>query len=135
MASAPLDPDLVTALLAARDDSATIAFDDALRSAEASGRIDPTTARELQYWQRRSLDALVDHAASVIPASLDARKRSDISAREATAEARMSWHQARELMSAAADEVAPAADEPIEPTGAATRRVGATGLSVVSDED
>jgi hypothetical protein len=134
MAHAPLTPDLVTALLGSRDDSATAAFDEALRSAEASGRIAAITARELQYWQRRSLDAVVDHAAEVIPASLEARHRSDVAAREATAEARMSWQQARALMSAA-DDIGTTNEDPTESTGAPPRRVGTTGLSVVSDED
>ena len=39
-----MDASLVAALLAARDDAATAAFEEALRSAEASGRIDATTA-------------------------------------------------------------------------------------------
>ena len=147
-----LDPGLVTALLAARDDSATRAFDDAIRLAQSAGYLDAVAARELTYWQRRSIEGLVEHAAAILPAALDARRRSDVAARAATAEARASWTQARALQQSQQAEATDLAEGPdraasSEPSssgaaladvthvGAPSRRPGVTGLSVVSDDD
>jgi len=141
-----LDPGLVTALLAARDDAATRAFDDAIRLAQSVGSLDAVAARELTYWQRRSIEGLVEHAAAVLPAALEARRRSDIAARGATAEARASWVQARALQQSQQAEPASDSDSPDSPAsvaalnevanvGAPSRRPGAAGLSVVSDDD
>ena len=147
-----LDPGLVTALLSARDDAATRAFDDAIRLAQSVGYLDAVAARELTYWQRRRIEGLVEHAAAVLPAALEARRRSDIAARGATAEARASWTQARALQQSQQAEPASdshssdssdSSDSPasvaalndVANVGAPSRRPGAAGLSVVSDDD
>jgi len=132
MADSPLDSPLVTALLTARDDPATSEFDRVLATAEASGRLDETTARELRYWQRRSLDGLVEHAAAIIPATLIARRQADAAARDATAQARLSWEQARAMAHPPLPPHTPPSDP--EP-GAPSRRTGAAGLTVVADDD
>jgi len=129
-----LDPGLVIALLAARDDPATTAFDEALETAVASGRLDPATARELRYWQRRSLEGLAEHAAVVLPATVVARHSSDATARESVAEARMSWQQATALAREAAPAAPDVTAEPETP-GVPFRRSGGAGLTVVSDDD
>jgi hypothetical protein len=137
-----LEPEFVAALLAARQDAATAEFDRVLASAQSAG-LDPTTARELKYWQRRCLDSLTEHAALVIPAALAAQHASDVQARTAVAEARVSWEQARALHSESPNDTpadsetgqSDAHDATSEQPGAPTRRVGGVGLTVVTDDD
>ena len=52
--------DLVTGLVDARVDVASERFDAELEAAEASGRLDPATARLLRWWQRESVRAVTD---------------------------------------------------------------------------
>lgn len=133
-----VEADLVSALLAARDDPATRAFDDALARAERSGRLDAATARELRFWQRQGIEALAEHAARVVPAALAARRASDAAAREGAAEAALSWTQATALRSEAADEDAPPPEGPDHeamPTGASAPRLIVSGLTVVPDPE
>ena len=137
-AAPALDATLVSALLEARDDAATEAFDAALTSAQASGRVDSVTARELRYWQRRSLDGLIDHAAVVVPSALAARSSADAANRETAAEARLSWVQARSLQSTHADAAEPTPRSPNialgHDSGAPSHVNGSSGLTVVTSD-
>jgi len=134
-----LDATLVTALLTSRDDAATEAFDAALQAAESAGTIDIDTARTLKYWQRQSIEGLIDHAAIVLPAALSARRVSDISARETIAEARVSYEQARAIQREHAAEADSSDDNDdknsSDRAGEPTRRVTNGGLSVVINDN
>jgi hypothetical protein len=134
-----LDATFVAALLTSRDDAATQAFDAALQAAESAGTIDIDTARTLKYWQRQSIEGLVDHAAIVLPAAMSARRVSDISARETTAEARVSYEQARAIQREHADEADSSGDDDdknsSDRAGEPTRRVTNGGLSVVVNDN
>ena len=133
-----LDSALISALLEARDDAATAAFDDALEAAEASGRVDAVTARELRYWQRRSLEGVIEHAAHVVPAALTARSQSDAVSRDNTAEARLSWVQARSLLTSngeSATSPAPSSEGALaQDSGAPSRTNVPPGLTVVTSD-
>jgi hypothetical protein len=62
--------ELVAGILDVRDQTPTQRFDDALRAAVAAGRLDPRTAAELRWLQRESVQALVEHARTALPAAL-----------------------------------------------------------------
>ncbi len=138
-----LNATLVTALLTSRDDAATEAFDAALQAAESAGTIDIDTARTLKYWQRQSVEGLIDHAAIVLPAALSARRVSDVSARETIAEARVSYEQARAIQREHAAEADPAGHDDHDDddtnssnrAGEPTRRGANGGLSVVANDN
>jgi len=76
--------ELVAAMLDARHDYATAAFDDALTRAEADGSLDPAAARLLRWWQRETVRAVVDHAARVLPPAVLALQEAErVAAEEA----------------------------------------------------
>jgi hypothetical protein len=79
--------DLVAAMLEARHDYATAAFDDALARAEADGSLDPAAARLLRWWQRETVRAVVDHAARVLPPAVLALQEAERAAAEAADQA------------------------------------------------
>ncbi|HVQ89278.1 MAG TPA: hypothetical protein VMT88_13965 [Actinomycetes bacterium] len=62
--------ELIAGLLDVRDHSSEEQFDTVLASALSEERIDSETARLLRWWQRESVRALVDHAQTVLPATL-----------------------------------------------------------------
>lgn len=62
--------ELVAGLLDVRDESATHGFDAALRAAVADGHLDEQRAATLRWLQRLSVDAVVEHARSALPAAL-----------------------------------------------------------------
>ena len=138
-----LDATLVAALLTSRDDAATEAFDAALQAAESAGTIDIDTARTLKYWQRQSIEGLIDHATIVLPAALAARRVSDVSARETIAEARVSYEQARAIQREHAAEADSSGHDDHDDddknssdrAGEPTRRVTNGGLSVVVNDN
>lgn len=62
--------ELIAGLLDVRDPRATKNFDDALRELVGAGRLDVTDAAELRWLQRESVQAVVDHARTALPAAL-----------------------------------------------------------------
>jgi len=62
--------ELIAGLLDVRDPRATKSFDDALRDLVGAGRLDVTDAAELRWLQRESVQAVVDHARTALPAAL-----------------------------------------------------------------
>jgi hypothetical protein len=64
--------DLVQALLANRDDTASHHFDRELDDAVRRGAVAPDAARRLASWQRASVQAVADHVLTVLPAALAA---------------------------------------------------------------
>jgi len=62
--------ELVAGLLDVRDATSDERFDEAVEHAQQMGRIDVTTARELRLLQRRSVRAVIDHAQTVLPATM-----------------------------------------------------------------
>lgn len=121
--------DLVAGLLDARDQTAEARFDQELADAEASGRIDPDTARILRWWQRETQRALVAHAETVLPPTLLALERSSLQARDRldsgvadspTEEPRVDIDQ-------------PLDDEPKQPTDLTARRLLVAGLTPLRD--
>lgn len=64
--------DLVNGLLDARSDPATARFEEELESAVAAGELSRRTAQRLRYWQRTAVNAVDDHARTVLPAVLGA---------------------------------------------------------------
>jgi hypothetical protein len=105
---------LVAAMLDARHDYATTAFDEALAQAEADGGLDPATARLLRWWQRETVRAVVDHAARVLPPAVlalqDAERAAVAEADHAMATIRA---QAPEPLAAAAVPAEPPAEAPV----------------------
>jgi hypothetical protein len=104
--------DLVSGLLDARDDPATLRFDEELAAAVEAGEVTPHAAHRLRYWQRACLRALSDHVLTVFPASLGAlaEARED-AGRYADQAARMLADAARAAQ-AAAGRTDPAPGEP-----------------------
>ena len=72
--------DLVNGLLDARTDHATARFDAELAAAVAAEEL-PRAANRLRFWQRAAVNAVDDHARTVLPAVLDALDASDAEAR------------------------------------------------------
>ena len=62
--------DLVAALLDLRDPSPSVAFDDALDDLLTGGALSPEQVRRLRLLQRATVRELVDHAQTVLPATL-----------------------------------------------------------------
>lgn len=91
--------DLVTGLVDARVDVASDRFDAELEAAEASGRLDPATARLLRWWQRESVRAVTEHTRTMIPPTLVALERAAVEAREAVQRADAAWTTARGVTS------------------------------------
>jgi hypothetical protein len=89
--------ELVAGLIDARVDLASARFDSELAAAEASGRLDPETARLLRWWQRESVRSVTDHARSVVPVALSALERSAVEAQEAVVQADAAWTTARAI--------------------------------------
>ncbi len=73
--------DLVNGLLDARTDHATARFDAELAAAVAAEELSPRAANRLRFWQRAAVNAVDDHARTVLPAVLDALDASDAEAR------------------------------------------------------
>lgn len=82
---------LVEALVSTRTDHATARFDEVLAAAEAEGVIDGPTARSLRWWQRQSVQAVADHVAAVLPATIERMAAADAEARAAVEAAGRSW--------------------------------------------
>jgi hypothetical protein len=95
--------ELVAGLLDVRDQTATERFDAAVRTAVAAGRLDATAAAELRWLQRESIEAVVEHARTALPAALlgidDARSA-------------VAAHSPAEVVSESADAREPSADAP-----------------------
>ncbi|MDQ6649363.1 MAG: hypothetical protein M3Z02_04525 [Actinomycetota bacterium] len=85
---------LVAAALQVRADPATCRFDEVLAAAVADGSVDATVGRELRFWQRESVRAVVDHVETVLPVVLTASNEADRAAVDAVHSAGQSWSQA-----------------------------------------
>ncbi len=80
-AAGSLWSDLVNGLLDARTDHATPRFDAELSAAVAAGELTTRAAQRIRFWQRAAVNALDDHARTVLPAMLGALDASDAEAR------------------------------------------------------
>ena len=138
--------DLVAGLLDVRTDAASTRFDAEIAAAEEEGRIDAQTAKVLRWWQRESIRGLVEHARTVVPATLMALEQSSVGAgAEAEASSR-SWARAvgddlatPSGTSAAAAQTSPVVDLTaaiVEPTdlGERRRRMLVAGLTRVHSD-
>jgi len=86
--------DVIAGLLDVRVDPASQRFDAEIAAAEEEGRIDPQTAKVLRWWQRESIRGLVDHARTVVPATLVALEQSAVGAGAETEASSRSWARA-----------------------------------------
>jgi hypothetical protein len=89
---------VVDALLGVRTDYAGARYDAAVDAALAAHRIDLDTARELRWWQRASVQAAQDYAATLVSQVLAACERADAEAAADAAELAGSWQQAKEVL-------------------------------------
>lgn len=87
--------DLVAGVLDLRDDPATRRFDAELADAVAAGDLDEDTARTLRWWQRASVRAVVEHAATVIPGVAVAVEEARAGATRAVTEQAAAWERGR----------------------------------------
>jgi hypothetical protein len=99
---------VVEALLGVRTDYAGARYDAAVDAALATHRLDLDTARELRWWQRASVRAAQEYAATLVPQVLAACERVDTEAAADAAELATSWQQATVVLAGAAP--APAHD-------------------------
>jgi len=86
--------DVIAGLLDVRVDPASQRFDAEIAAAEEEGRIDPQTAKVLRWWQRESIRGLVEHARTVVPATLVALEQSAVGAGAETEASSRSWARA-----------------------------------------
>lgn len=86
--------DLIAGLLDVRVDPASERFDAEIAAAEQEGRIDPQTAKVLRWWQREAIRGLVEHARTVVPATLVALEQSATGAGSETEASARSWARA-----------------------------------------
>lgn len=107
--------DLVAALVSTRADHATARFDEVLAAAEEAGTIDGPTARTLRWWQRQSVQAVVEHVESVLPATIAQMAAADAAARASVEAAERSWT----AVQPAAQVVAPAVGDDARSHGSA----------------
>ena len=86
--------DVIAGLLDVRVDPASERFDAEIAAAVEEGRIDPQTAKVLRWWQRESIRGLVEHARTVVPATLVALEQSAVGAGAETEASSRSWARA-----------------------------------------
>jgi hypothetical protein len=123
--------DLVAAVLDLRTPDATRRFDQALADAVTAEAISPALARELRMLQRDAERALVDHAASVLPAALVALDQRE-AAEDPTTERLDHPVVSEQLEPDSAAE--PLTDPPPDPPADLTaRRLLVAGLRPISD--
>jgi hypothetical protein len=100
-ANSPLADDryaaIIASLLGARTDHAGARFDAEIDAAVADGRVDRETARTLRWWQRASVRAVEDYAATAIPAALAGRDDAEGRAVADADETAESWRQAQSM--------------------------------------
>ena len=89
---------VVDALLGVRVDYAGARYDAAVDAALAAHRIDLDTARELRWWQRASVQAAQDYAATLVPRVLADLERADTAAATDAADLAGSWQQAKAVL-------------------------------------
>jgi len=104
---------VVEALLGVRTDYASARYGAAVDAALAAHRIDLDTARELRWWQRASVQAAQEYAATLVPQVLAACEQADAQAAHDVAELAGSWQQAKAVLAtgAPAPRVEPAEEE------------------------
>ena len=107
----PVWSDLVSGLLDARTDPATARFDAELASAVAVGELSGRTAQRLRFWQRAAVNAVDDHARTVLPAVLGVLETARSDARAAVEQGGTTLDEADDISTA--DRPAPG-----EPTSA-----------------
>ena len=93
---------VVEALLGVRTDYAGARYDAVVDAALAAHRIDLDTARELRWWQRASVQAAQEYAATLLPHVLAACERADAEAASDAAEIATSWQQAKAVLATGA---------------------------------
>jgi hypothetical protein len=117
----------VEALLGVRTDYAGARYDAAVHAALAAHRIDLDTARELRWWQRASVRAAQEYAATLVPQVLAACERADAEAAADAAEVATSWQRAKAVLAAGApaprNETAEEVDRPAVRWNAPTRLI------------
>lgn len=91
---------VVSAVLDARADPASVRFDEELAAAQAAG-LPAEAARALRYWQRASVRAALDHARTAVPAVVGALTQSAADAVATIADQDQAWRAA--VASVAAD--------------------------------
>ena len=122
---------VVEALLGVRTDHAGARYDAVVDAALAAHRIDLDTARELRWWQRASVQAAQEYAATLLPQVLAACEKADAEAAADAAELATSWQQAKTVV--ATGRPAPSADAVIEEDQPAIRWNAPTRLIAVPD--
>ncbi|MEO8330049.1 MAG: hypothetical protein ABI586_08600 [Candidatus Nanopelagicales bacterium] len=123
--------ELIAGLLDVRDTTCEAEFDAALAAAERDHRIDADTARLLRWWQRESVRAIVDHAQSVLPATLMALEASVRDGRE-----RIFNPSSDALVDDPTEEAGGEAEweeQPLPPTDLSARRLLVAGLTPLRD--
>jgi hypothetical protein len=115
---------VVDALLGVRIDYAGARYDAAVDAALAAHRIDLDTARELRWWQRASVQAAQEYAATLVPQVLAACELAEARAAADTAELAGSWQQATDVLAVVLVGGAVPARSPVAPTAQPTREPG-----------
>ncbi|MGN6333525.1 MAG: hypothetical protein ACTHOD_18065 [Motilibacteraceae bacterium] len=93
--------EVVSAVLDARADPASVRFDEELAAAQQAG-LPADVARALRYWQRASVRAALDHARTTLPTVVGALVQSVGDAAVAVDEQDQAWRAATESVAGAA---------------------------------
>ena len=131
--------EVIAGLLDGRDQSAERRFDQELAAAESSGRLDAETARLIRWWQRESVRGVVDHAQTVLPATLIALEQAQRDSRDRSSDPLslpdliVTLRPARDSDEVAVDDIISVDDDPEPPADLTARRLLVAGLMPLRD--